>query len=294
MPKESQEEPPKRFAEVLANGLEQLCCGDLLAKGQSDFQNWEVWETPALGRLYRLDGRSMASVRDSFLCHEPLVHIAGLAHGEPRRALILGGGDGASAAELLKYPGMQEIVIAELDPAVVQITRAFLPALHEGALDNPKVALKIGDAAAYVRDWQPNNGHFDLIIFDLTDPDTAAAPLFTADFFRSCRLLLSPRGALSLHLGSPLWQREQIRALLARLREVFVRVTPLFPTIPLYGGLWSMAVASDALVPDAIPHATLATRISDLSSTPLRLIDASQYHALLACPPWLEDLRQGF
>lgn len=281
--------PPESFQEQLAPTLALKVTGRLLAAGRSTFQAWEVWQTAAFGRLYRLDGRSMASESDSFLCHEPLVHIAGLAHPAPRRALILGGGDGASSAELLKYPQMTEVVLAELDPAVVQLAREFLPTLHEGALDDPRVKIVPGDAADYVRCWQPTDGAFDLIVFDLTDPDTAAAPLFTADFFRACQRLLGPHGALSLHLGSPLWQREQIEALLERLREVFALVTPVFPSIPLYGGLWSMAVASATLDPTTLPAATLAARIEAMPGN-LRLISASQYHALLACPPWLIDL----
>ena len=292
MKKALSEAPLEAFADPLAESLELACRGHLLAGGRSEFQTWEVWDTAAFGRLYRLDGRSMASEAGSFLCHEPLVHVAGLAHPDPRRALILGGGDGASAAELLKYPAMQRVVIAELDPAVVQLTREFLPGLHDGALDSPQVTLNFGDAAAYVRDWQPEEGSFDLIVFDLTDPDTAAAPLFSAEFFRACKRLLGPQGALSLHLGSPLWQREQIETLLARLREVFALVTPIFPTIPLYGGLWSMAVASDVLDPCTLGHAAVAARIEGLFGN-LRLIDANQYHALLACPPWLRGLEQN-
>lgn len=274
------------FVETLAPGCELRCSGQLLAGGHSEFQNWEVWDTPAFGRLYRLDGRSMASEADSFLCHEPLVHIAGLAHPALRRGLVLGGGDGASTAELLKYPGIEEVVIAELDPAVIQLTREFLPGLHEGALENPQVKIVLGDAATYVREWRAENGYFDLIVFDLTDPDTTAAQLFCVDFFRACKQLLGPQGAISLHLGSPLWQREQVEALLARLREVFTRVTPVFPTIPLYGGLWSMAVASDTLDPTNLPQARIAAHIEHMPGN-LRLIDANQYHALLACPPWL-------
>lgn len=279
---------PDFFTEMIGPDCSLNCCGKRLAGERSVHQSWEVWETPAFGRLYRLDGRNMASESDSFICHEALVHIAGLAHPTLRRALILGGGDGASAAELLKYPAMEEVVIAELDPAVIQLTREFLPRLHQGALDDPRVRLEIGDAAAFINQCCTKDGHFDLIIFDLTDPDTAAAPLFSADFFRACQRLLGPQGAISLHLGSPFWQREQIGTLLTRLREVFPLVTPVFPTLPLYGGLWSMAVASDSLSPAHLPHALITARIEQMPGH-LRLIDANQYHALLACPPWLKS-----
>ena len=127
----------ERFAEPLTPALALDCRGRLLAGGRSDFQRWEVWDTLAFGRLYRLDGRSMASEADSFLCHEPLVHVAGLAHPELRRALVLGGGDGASAAELLKYPGVQEVVLAELDPADREVLGAAVDVIRR-MLENAK------------------------------------------------------------------------------------------------------------------------------------------------------------
>ncbi|MEN3111041.1 hypothetical protein ACFONG_04195 [Uliginosibacterium paludis] len=174
------------FRETLAPGLVMEVEGRLLASGRSPHQAWEVWQTPAFGRLYRLDNRSMAAEADSHLCHEPLVHVAGLAHPGPQRALVLGGGDGASCAELLRYPTLREIVLAELDPAVLALAREWLPALHAGALDDARVTLRLGDAQEVVTAWQPGDEPFDLVIFDLTDPDTAAAPLFSTAFFRAC------------------------------------------------------------------------------------------------------------
>lgn len=274
------------FTETPTPGLTLGIAARLLAHGRSAHQDWEVWESTAFGRLYRLDGRCMASEADSFLCHEALIHIAGLAHAAPQRALVLGGGDGASCAELLRYPSIREIVLAELDPAVIALTREWLPGLHAGALDDPRVLVRIGDALDFLHNWQPEDGAFDLVIFDLTDPDTAAAPLFSTECFHACQRLLTRDGAISLHLGSPLWQHDQCKNLLERLKTVFTHVSPVFPTIPLYGGLWCLAVASGALDPSKLAPPLLATRIASLNS-PLRLIDASQYHALLACPPWL-------
>src|SRR5438477_11747200 len=87
------------------------------------FQRLEVFDTPEFGRMFRLDGCNMTSERDEFFYHEPIVHIGALAQESPRRAFIVGGGDGGAAEELLKHPTIERIVIAELDPDVVRIAR---------------------------------------------------------------------------------------------------------------------------------------------------------------------------
>jgi len=195
-----------------------------LAKGQSRYQSWEVWQTPDFGRLYRLDGCCMATEADEFLCHEPLVHLAGLAHGSLRRALVLGGGDGASARELLRYPCIEEIVVAELDEMVVDIVREYLPILPGGAFDDKRVKLVLGDAHAYVHNRQIGQEGFDIVIFDLTEPESIAAALFSRSFLIDCQRLLRPGGTLCLQLGSPFFQSAQCARLYQTLCQVFARV----------------------------------------------------------------------
>lgn len=257
----------------------------LLAAGHSAYQHWEVWQTPAWGRLYRLDACCMATEADEFMCHEPLVHVAALAQAAPRRALILGGGDGASARELLRYPSMQEVLIAELDPEVVRLVQQYLPSLPAGAFDDPRVQIVYGDAQDYVCHWQSEEPGFDLVIFDLTDPGGLAAPLFTEDFLAACKRVLNPGGALCLQLGAPFTQPAQCAALYRAARKVFRHVRPIFPWIPSYGGLWAMAVLADAYDPRDIPEDMLQARLAQLG--PLRSLNTAQYRALQACPPWL-------
>ena len=92
----------------------------------------------------------MTSEREEFFYHEALVHPAAIAHAAPRNALILGGGDGGAAEELLKHPSVERIVLAELDEAVVQAARTHLRRIQRGALDDARVQLQLGDAYAYV------------------------------------------------------------------------------------------------------------------------------------------------
>ena len=110
----------------------------------------EVFETPQWGRLFRLDGYYMTSEGDEFFYHEPIVHSAALAHPAPRTALVIGGGDGGSSEELLKHSTIQRVVMAELDREVVRIARQYLPGVHRGAFDDPRLEIRIGDGQKFI------------------------------------------------------------------------------------------------------------------------------------------------
>ncbi|CAH2892078.1 MAG: Spermidine synthase (EC [uncultured Paraburkholderia sp.] len=215
----------------------------LIARVDSPFQRIEVWETPQLGRLFTLDGRPMTSTGDEFIYHECMVHPAALAHPAPKAALVLGGGDGGAARQLLAHPGIERIVVAELDEQVVRLTREHLPEVHGGAFEDARVdarvELAIGDAAHYVAAAaDAQSAPFDLIVFDLTPPDSPAAGLYTTDFYRQLKRVMSPDAALSVHLGSPYFHAARIAGLLDDLRRAFAVVRTMNTFVPLYGSLW--------------------------------------------------------
>ncbi len=288
---------PSRFADDLL--VEYLCDdagyflrgGRLLEAGRSQWQAYEVWDTPRFGRLFRLDGCFMSSERDEFHYHENLVHVPGVAHPGPCSALIIGGGDGGSAEELLKYPTMTRIVIVELDQKVVDISRRYLHNVHHGALDDPRVDIWIGDGLKYVHEDGPAAGErYDLIVLDLTDPVGAAAALHTAEFFAACRALLAEGGALSLHLGTPVYQPDRVQALVRRLRSVFACVRPYFLYIPLYGSLWGLAAASDVVDPAALSATHVDQRLNARGIAGLQHLNGAVHGAQFALPNHLRAL----
>ncbi|WGS49385.1 polyamine aminopropyltransferase [Paraburkholderia sp. D15] len=224
----------------------------------SPYQRIEVWDTPLLGRLFTLDGRPMTATGDEFIYHECMVHPIALAHPSPRHALVLGGGDGGAARQLLRHASIERIVVAELDADVVRLTREHLPEVHGGAFDDPRVELVIGDAAQYVATAEP--ARFDLVIFDLTPPDSPAAALYTQAFHAQLKRTMSPTAALSMHLGSPDFHPQRVAALLDGLRASFAQVRTMSAFVPLYGALWMMATASDTLDVAAIDRDTLDAR----------------------------------
>jgi len=263
----------------------------LLEKGRSDYQTYEVWDTPQFGRLFRLDGYFMTSERDEFFYHENLIHVPAIAHPAPSSALIIGGGDGGSAEELFKYPSMNEVVLVELDEKVVEIARAYLDVVHHGALDDPRLELRIEDGLRYVREVAPSTGRrFDLIVLDLTDPIGPAEALYTESFFRDCKALLSDHGAVTLHIGSPVFQPERMQRLMKNLRAVFAHVAPYFLYIPLYGSLWGMAVASDRLDPTAIGESQVDHRLSQRGIDALQYYNGAMHVAQFALPNYLRKL----
>ncbi|MCL4747014.1 MAG: polyamine aminopropyltransferase [Burkholderiaceae bacterium] len=246
---------------------------------RSPFQTVEVFDTPQFGKLFRIDGYYMSSEKDEFFYHEPIVHCAAIAHPGPRSALVIGGGDGGSSEELLKHATIERVVMAELDPEVVRIARRYLGEVHRQAFDDPRLEVHIGDGFEFTA---RSAERFDLIVLDLTDPDTPARRMYTPEFFRMARGALNPGGAISLHIGSPVFQPGRVRDLLAALRTVFPIVRPLGQYIPLYGSYWGMAVASDALDPRTIDADTVEQRLRERGVDRLQLYNGEIHCALFA------------
>ncbi|CAB3763703.1 Polyamine aminopropyltransferase [Paraburkholderia humisilvae] len=262
-----------------------------LVRVDSPYQRIEVWDTPQLGRLFTLDGRPMTSSGDEFIYHECMTHPAALVHPAPRAALVLGGGDGGAARQLLAHRSIERIVVAELDAQVVRLTREHLPDVHGGAFDNPRVELVIGDAAQYVAQQiaGANKVSFDIVVFDLTPPDSPAASLYTPEFLTQLKRILAPQAAISLHLGSPYFHAARVAALLTNLQQIFAVVRPLAAYVPLYGSLWLMAIASDTLDPASLTEHEVTARLTQRDLDGLRYYDATLHAALFSAPHAVRD-----
>lgn len=258
-----------------------------LEQFQTKYQSVEVWQTPRFGKLFRLDGAVMTSEADEWFYHENLAHLPAITHPEPTRALILGGGDGGSARQLLLHPGITEVVICELDEGVVQMARRHLQSVHQGALDDPRVTLHIGDGLEYVQHCQRQ---FDLLILDLTDPAGHAEALYSAPFFADCARLLGEKGLLSLHIGSPQYHPEQVTRLLGRLGQHFAIVRPYLVPIAIYGGLWAMACASQQSDPLALEPAEVEQRLRARQIKTLNYYNGATHQGVLALPNFVQRL----
>jgi len=262
-----------------------------IASHQSEYQLIEIFECPDLGRLMRIDGVNMTSERDEFFYHESLIHPAATAHPNPQRALIIGGGDGGAAEELLKHP-INQCTLCELDADVVRLSREYLPSIHGDAFEDPRLELHIGDGAAFVKKFAAASTAdlFDLIYLDLTDPAGEAAQLYSPAFFADCNAALAAGGVLVMHFGSPFSHPDRVPETVTNLRAQFKIVTPYFVHIPTYGATWGFAIASDTLDARAVDTNTLGSRLSERNIGSRQYYDADTHHAMLALPPYIKSL----
>jgi len=277
----------EKIFERLNEGAGVYFEGTLVERRQTPFQLLEVYETPELGRIFRLDGFNMTSERDEFFYHENLVHPAAVAHPQPRRALVIGGGDGGSSEELLKHPSLEVVHMAELDPVVIEVARAQFGRVHRGVFDDPRLKVTVGDGLAYLRETAVR---YDLVCMDLTDPVGPSVELYSPATFSLVKRAMARGGALTLHIGSPFFHPQRVRSTLASLRQVFPVVTAYFAYIPVYGSVWGFACASDSLDPSPMEPAAVEQVISARGLSHLQYYNGEAHRALFALPNYVKDL----
>ncbi len=217
---------------------------DVLYSAKSDYQKIEILDTIHYGPVLVIDGIFMTGEKEEHFYHEMLVQPAMTTAARMARVLIIGGGDGGTAREILRHPGVQSVVMVEIDPMVVEACRAHMPTLAT-AWSDPRLDLIIGDGIAYVKrkDLEP----FDIIFLDGCDPVGPSEGLFNAEFYGDCKRLLTEGGVFALQTGSPILQQELFVDTVRALKEVFQRVAPYFGPAPLYASdQWSWTLASDS------------------------------------------------
>lgn len=210
---------------------------------RSDYQKIQVLETKAYGRMLVIDGFVMLTEFDEFVYHEMISHIPACFQGDPKKVLVIGGGDGGTVRELLKHSCIEEITLCEIDQAVVDVSKRFFPNVA-GKLDDPRVNVKIGDGISYTSTF---TNQFDLIIVDSTDPIGPGEGLFTSDFYRSVAKALKPDGFMVAQSESPWAKEEEILRIQKNIGSGFSKVMPYVGSVPTYPrGLWSWTMATNA------------------------------------------------
>lgn len=214
----------------------------LLFSEQTDYQLVEVYETDTWGNLMTIDGMVMLSEKDEFVYHEMVAHPVMFAHPNPEKVLIIGGGDGGTAREVLKHSSVKHVDMVEIDEAVVRASKQFLPGI--GAWDDKRLKVLFEDGIAFVK---AAKSEYDVVIIDGSDPVGPAEGLFEKDFFQFCFDALKEDGVLSAQTESP-WVQEyhkSIKKVFKALQQVFTETEMYLGFIPLYpAGMWSFAFAS--------------------------------------------------
>jgi len=256
----------------------------VLAHRTTAYQEMYIVECGAYGKALVLDGKWQSCTGDEFLYHEPLVHPAMLHHGNPKRVLILGGGEGATAREVLRWKTVEHATMVDIDGEVVDACRQHLPELHENSFDDPRLELVIGDALKYLDETSPT---WDIVISDLTDPieHGPSFKLFTREYFEQVRSVLSPGGVFVVQAGpvAPIELAMHAR-IVNTLRAVFKHAVSYTSHIPTYASPWGFTLASSQPI-DTRPDPVVVDEILAKQTTGgFRMLDGITLLGLFQLP----------
>jgi spermidine synthase len=264
--------------------------GDVLFNEKSPYQTVRVFETNAYGKMLTIDNLIMCTERDEFHYHECIVHPAAQTFGgNPKNALVIGGGDGGTIRELFKYPSIEKVTMVEIDETVIRASKQFLPTLSS-EFSNPKLDLIIGDGIEYVA--KAKDSQYDLVIVDGSDPKGPAEGLFTETFFQNCYRILKPNGILTTQSESPMFMHKAFVDLYNVLSKIFGKNSThimLFfaPTYP--SGMWSIQMGIKG---NTHPLKDINFERIDIFSkeTKLRYYNSEIHKALFALPTFVKNL----
>ncbi|HEX5814433.1 MAG TPA: fused MFS/spermidine synthase [Methylomirabilota bacterium] len=221
-----------------------------IVEARTKFQHAEIMETHAYGKLLVLDGRIQSSQAEDFIYHEGLVHPGLLAtENRPESGLVIGGGEGATLREMLRYPSMRRAVMVDIDGEVVELCKRHLPEMHQGAFDDPRTEVRHEDARGYL---EKTDERFDFISVDLVEPleEGPACRLFTREFYALVRDRLTPGGAMTLQAGmTKLGELDFYTSIHRTLRDVFPVVAPYQIFISCFGTPWGFITATKKVDP---------------------------------------------
>ncbi|PKH22759.1 spermidine synthase [Enterobacterales bacterium CwR94] len=247
--------------ETLHAGFGQYFSVDnVLYHEKTDHQDLIIFENAAFGRVMALDGVVQTTERDEFIYHEMLTHVPLLAHGNAKKVLIIGGGDGGMLREVCRHQALEQITMVEIDAGVVNFCKAYLPNHSAGAYDDPRFKLVIDDGVNFV---SQTTEKFDVIISDCTDPIGPGESLFTSAFYEGCKRCLNENGIFVAQNGVCFLQQEEAITSHRKLHHSFNDVSFYQAAIPTYyGGIMTFAWASDNPALREVDHATLQARFA--------------------------------
>ncbi len=217
-----------------------------LFSGKSEFQYVDVVATTALGKMLLNDGLIMVTEKDEFVYHDMIAHVPLFVHPNPENVLVIGGGDGGTAREVLRHKNVKKCTMVEIDKLVVDACREHIPQTS-CALDDERLTLLFEDGVKFVKNTKEK---FDVILVDSTDPIGPATPLFGEEFYRDIYRCLSDDGIVVSQGESPWYQMDMQGVLMKILHQIFPKVRIYnFSNLTYPGGLWSFTFASKGLHP---------------------------------------------
>jgi spermidine synthase len=260
---------------------------ETLYDSNTPHQRLVVGRTEAFGNVVWLDGVTQVTERDEFCYHEMLAHVPILAHGRTKSVLVIGGGDGGMAEEVLKHKCVERLVMVEIDAGVIDFARAHLSSINKGCFDDPRFELVIADGKDFAATSQ---NRFDVIIVDSTDPVGPGEVLFTRSFYTDCKRMLSDGGILVTQNGVPWFQSDELHNTIFNFAGLFADATCYLTVVPTYaGGFMALGWGTDDTSLRTLDEATLQARF-ETADLDCRYYNPAVHKAAFTLPGFIGDI----
>ena len=277
----------KEFQETLYDAISQNFRIDkMYFEQKTGHQHLMIFHNAMLGRVMTLDGVVQTTELDEFIYHEMMAHVPIFAHGQVKRVLIIGGGDGGMLREVLRHKTVEHVTMVEIDSAVIEMAKEYLPNHSAGAFDDKRAQVTIADGMDYVRD---TDQRFDVIISDSTDPIGPGEVLFSDDFYAQCKRILNEGGVIATQNGVPFFQIDEVKNTHKRMSAHFSDQTFYSAAVPTYyGGIMTFAWGTDNAALRETSLAELQTRYR-AAGFKTRYYSPAIHQASFALPQYVQD-----
>lgn len=259
---------------------------EVIYEEKTELQDLVIFENARFGRVLALDGVIQLTEADEYVYHEMLAHVPLLAHGNARRVLIIGGGDGGMLREVLRHPTVETVVQVEIDPSVIELSKKWIPNVSRGSFDDPRLQLIIADGAKFVHE---TDQRFDVIICDSTDPIGPGEVLFTSEFYGNCKRVLNPKGIFVNQNGVPFLQGFEVTDTYNNRKDHFAVTTFYLAPVPTYaGGFMAFGWATDCEDYADVSQKVLQKRLSKIDGK-MKYYTPKIHQASFALPPFIQE-----
>ena len=279
----------KKFTEELYKKYNQnITIEKIITNQKSKFQNILIFDSKYFGRILTLDKVIQITEFDHFYYSEMLSHIPIITHGKVKRVLIIGGGDGAIAHEVLKHNSIKEVFICEIDQDVINLSIKYLKKINFGSLKNPKVKIIIEDASQFIKRNNFKN-YFDLIIADRPDPIGPGKNLFKIKFYKDIKNALSNSGIAVFQNGVPFFQKKELKDTMKHLKSTFNYSGVYLTVVPTYiGGYMALTWSSNAI--DISKKVNLDKHSKVINKLNTQYYTKEIHYTSFILPKWIKEI----
>ena len=274
--------PPKYVMEWMSRSLAILYgIDEIIYSGKTKYQLVDIVKTRDYGLALILDGLLQSAEIDEYVYHESLVHPVMISHPNPKKVLIVGGGEGATAREVERYDMVEEIEMVDLDGELIELVKKYLPWSREG-FNDPRLKLTIMEGREYLSK-QPD-GKYDIIIMDATDPTefSPAIKLYTREFYQLAFKKLKDDGILVTQSSSPAHTLKLTLSILKTMESIFPKSCLYSVYVKSFASIWSFSVGSKGPQPSSLTPEEVDRRLRERNVTGLRFYSGEIHRALFS------------